>query len=283
MLPYPSMRNCSLQANNGQASTTSLDISTTSRHSVAARLPALDHRVISLYCFNCGYKHVIQLRCGRRSCPVCRKSHYSRLLRGYLELAKIMRAPKLLTLTTTPKETLTSDRLRELRRAFQRLLHRKYFRDRIRGGLYVIEVKRGAMGWNLHLHALIDAAYLEQAIVSAVWRELTGDSYVVDVRQAHAPAGGLRYILKYLLKPPALNGQEAVYDCALKATRLVQTFGTAYRARLEKRPLTCPACGSRDWLSEFGLRWLSDSEGRGERAYHSRVVSIAGVRQLGYS
>lgn len=54
-----------------------------------------------------------------------------------------------------PRSEFTREGLRALRRSFQRLLHRKYFRLLIRGGLYVIEAKYGDKGWNIHIHALM--------------------------------------------------------------------------------------------------------------------------------
>jgi hypothetical protein len=137
--------------------------------------------------------------------------------------------------------------------AFQRLLHRRSFAPRIRGGIYIIEIKYRESGWNIHLHALIDALFLKQATISDAWREITGDSYIVDVRRAWSPRKGLKYVLKYMLKAPSLNGHELDYDSVLKGTRLAQTFGAFYRARLQKSGLACPRCGHTDWISEFQL------------------------------
>lgn len=254
MLQHPSISNSIASVGVDQVGSASLDTSTTSGHSIAPPSISDVHRTITLYCANCGDKRVVPLRCGRRSCPSCRRSSYHRHLRGYRDLAREMRDPKLLTLTKVTRETLTVDVIRDLRGAFRRLLHRRYFRERVRGGLYVIEAKVNSKGWNVHLHALIDSAYLEQAIVSTAWRELTGDSFIVDIRRVHSVRGGLGYILKYLLKPPALGGQEALYDAALKGTRLAQTFGVFYRAKVQTRPLACPRCGGAKWTSEFELR-----------------------------
>lgn len=259
---HPSKLDHSVPITGGQESSTSLDIRTISGHSERCSSESPDHRTVRLRCAKCGYGHVVQLRCGRRSCAVCRRSQYARLLRNYLKISKSMRNPKLLTLTTIPSESLSRERLCDLRKAFQRLLHRRYFRERIRGGLYILEVKHGALGWNVHLHALIDSAYLEQQEISSVWRELTGKSYIVDVRQARMPIRGLKYILKYVLKPPILNGRELLYDRVLRRTRLVQTFGLVYRIRPEKRPFACPVCAATSWLVVSGA-WSSSRHGYG--------------------
>jgi hypothetical protein len=176
-----------------------------------------------------------------------------------------MQNPKLLTLATVTQEALTRETVSTIRSAFQRLLHRSYFRERILGGLYVIEIKLGEAGWNIHLHALIDAPYLDQRTISNAWHQITGDSYIVDIRRAFSARAGLRYILKYMLKPPVLNGRESVYDHALKGTRLVQPFGVFYRAGKEKSVLTCPRCARNSWISEFEIRDRRESAGRDPR------------------
>ncbi len=165
---------------------------------------------------------------------------------------------------------MTREAVSAIRSAFQRLLHRKYFCKRIRGGLYVIEIRFGETGWNVHLHALIDASYLDQHAISKTWQQITGDSYVVDIRQAFSARAGLRYILKYMLKPPVLNDQESVYDRVLKGTRLVQPFGVFYRVEKGKSVLACPQCGRTDWISEFDLRERRESAGWDPRSYLAR-------------
>src|SRR5437016_654173 len=127
MLEDPSMFNPSFAPVAGQQVVTSLDSPTTSRHLLQEDY----HETISLYCANCGERRVITLRCGRRSCSICRKSLYFRLLRGYLAIAREMQNPKLLTLTTVTREALTRGAVSAIRSSFQRLLHRKYFRKRI--------------------------------------------------------------------------------------------------------------------------------------------------------
>lgn len=257
MLQDPSAFNPSPVPFPGQPAVTSLDSPTTSRQLLQEDY----HETITLYCANCGERRVITLRCGRRSCPICRKSLYFRLLRGYLAIARGVQNPKLLTLTTATRGALTREAVNAIRSAFQRLLHRKYFCTRIRGGLYVIEIKFGETGWNVHLHALIDSSYLDQETISSTWQQITGDSYIVDIRQIFSARVGLRYILKYMLKPPVLNGQESVYDHTLKGTRLVQPFGVFYRAEKEKLVLACPRCGRTGWISEFELRARRESAG----------------------
>ena len=83
------------------------------------------------------------------------------------------------------------------------------------------------------------------------WLRYTKSSPVVDVRKAWGVKGGLKYILKYLTKPPRISGFKEAYNKIMKGVRYVQTFGTWFDIMLEKEPYICPACGSIQWISEF--------------------------------
>ena len=215
------------------------------------------HRAVSVYCQRCGDKRRIVLRCGCRSCETCRRRDYWRLLRGYLEAVRNFRNPKLVTLTVRNVETLDRERVAKSLASFKDLMRRKYYRERIRGGLRVLELVNKGRGWNLHFHVLVDALYLEQARLSRDWLELTGDSFVVDVRRVGSPKEGLRYVLKYLAKAPTLSGCESTYDRVMKGARFVQPFGVLYDALgIERFPSVCPSCSQVAWLSSYDLSRL---------------------------
>jgi len=90
------------------------------------------------------------------------------------------------------------------------------------------------------------------------WREITGDSFIVDVRAADSPDAGLRYLLKYLSKEPDLGGEEGketeenirqTFNEAMKGVRLIHPFGSLYGYRhLRSSAKPCPTCGRREWL-----------------------------------
>ena len=54
---------------------------------------------MSLYCARCGAKHVVRLRCGDRTCGVCREKDFWRMYRGYLDRIQAIKRPKLVTFT----------------------------------------------------------------------------------------------------------------------------------------------------------------------------------------
>lgn len=214
--------------------------------------PVDHHRYVLIACTGCSKGQVlIRLPCGRRSCAVCGRIRYFRSLNRYLRLVEPARDLKLLTLTTVARVKLTRPAIRAIRSTFQKLLHRRYFRDRVRGGVYAVEVRRSNRRWEVHIHALIDASYIRQPVISSVWRKITRGSRIVDIRPVSSH-GGLRYLLKHFLHPPFLDGQEHVYNRVLKGVRLVQTFGTFYRAGLPKLACTCPSCGGTAWIRVSG-------------------------------
>jgi hypothetical protein len=216
------------------------------------------HRTITLYCGQCGEPVTVKLKCSDRTCPECRRRTYFKLLKGWLELVKPMVNPKLLTLTIKNKSYLDKKDIKFIRKCFNKFLRKKYYKRRIKGGLYVIEITNKGRGWNIHIHALIEASskkeeYLPQQKISRDWLQLTGDSPIVDIRKTHTPKKGLKYILKYFFKPPKVNGKEEVYNRVLKKSRLIQPFGDLYGNKLLKSKLKCKKCGNDSWIIEFEL------------------------------
>jgi len=217
------------------------------------------HKTITLYCGDHGHIKIIKLKCSDRTCQECRDKTYLRLLKGWFKLAENMSHPKLMTLTIKNTLDLKREYIRTLRDQFIRLLHRKYYKDRIIGGLYVLELVNTGNGWHIHIHALIDtkAGYdgiLLQEKLSRDWLAITGDSMVVDIRKVLSPRGGLKYILKYLTKAPQINGENELYNEVLKKTRLIQTFGRLYGSKAEKLKMLCPECGCDWWISDYEIK-----------------------------
>ncbi len=171
-------------------------------------------------------------------------------------MVESMTHPKLLTLTLVNKNYLSREDVSGLRRSFSKLMRRKFYKNRILGGLYVIEITNKGRGWNIHLHALIDTlpgnqGFLPQSQISKDWLDITKDSWIVDVRTADNPRKGLSYLLKYFIKPPNINGKNSIYNDVLKRSRLIQTFGSLYGSRPEKLIMTCEKCGGIYWMSEY--------------------------------
>jgi len=191
------------------------------------------------------------------------------MFKGYLESIEAIKRPKLLTLTLRNVPTLTREFIRGLRRSVTKLFHRKWYRERIRGGLQTIEIVNRGKGWHVHMHVLLDADYLPQKKIAKDWQEITNGSFMVDIREAGTVKEGLKYCLKYLSKAPVLSAHEEEYRDVVKGLRLVQPFGSLYGDLVMRLPsVPCPECGSVRWIVwEFELepqfRRFLDNKGFG--------------------
>lgn len=94
----------------------------------------------------------------------------------------------------------------------------------------------GPRGGNVHAHIIVYGCYVRQAAISDKWRELTGNSFVVWVKQitpSRAVREGLKYVTKLgqrdeggelTIKPADL----AELHIALKGRRRVWAWGCFY-------------------------------------------------------
>ncbi|MBI3604086.1 MAG: protein rep [Nitrospirae bacterium] len=255
----------------------SLEDSTTSAQREEATLPPLPvpHEIRSLYCAHCGEKKRITIRCQGRTCPECRRADFWRLMKGYEGLAETMENPKLATFTVPNMKRLTKEAFLSITRAFKKLFRRKFYQERVRGGIFTVETTNHGNGWHPHLHVLLDADYLAQRKLDADWKKLTGG--MVDIR-ARTPQNALPYMLKYVGKAPDIYrtdqnkglkrycspderiAREIEFNAAMKGIRMVQPFGSLYgKEKPVKSVLTCSTCGGTDWISEWGLQSMIDA------------------------
>lgn len=252
------------------------DSITSAQREEAYRPPVpVPHEIRSLYCAHCGEKKLITIRCKGRTCPECRRADFWRLMKGYDGLADTMDEPKLATFTVPNMTRLTKHVFLTITRAFKKLFRRKFYRERVRGGLFALETTNHGNGWHPHLHVLLDADYLAQRKLDADWKKLTGG--MVDIR-ARTPQNALPYLLKYVGKAPDIYRtdhnlglkrycspdecmeRESEFNAAMKGIRSVQPFGTLYGKEKPVKPvLTCGTCGGTEWMSEWGLQSMIDA------------------------
>lgn len=235
--------------------------------------PAHDMRM--LYCAHCGEKRKITLRCKGRTCPDCRRSEYWRLIKSYEGLVDRMVNAKHAIFTIPNVPRLTKGIILKLTRSIKKLFRRKFYQERVRGGLLAVELTNIGNGWHPHAHVLLDADFLPQKKLDADWKKLTGG--MVHIK-AHEPRNALRYLLKYVGKAPDIyrvdqgsggfkrycrpeerDRRDAEFNAAMKGLRMVQPFGVLYGKEKPTKPvLTCVQCGSTDWITEQGLQVLID-------------------------
>lgn len=150
---------------------------------------------------------------------------------------------RFLTLTLKSEHEPLTVLLDKLLKCFKRLRATAFWREKVKGGAAFIEVTANAESgsWHPHLHAIIDGKWLEQSVLRELWRTITGDSYVLDIRLIRSRIEVTNYITKYATKPlPNRIVKDEPLLCeaveALKGRKLCYTFGTWSRWSLLKPP-----------------------------------------------
>lgn len=174
-------------------------------------------------------------------CPLCAIRRGAKALQAYLPRYEAVRAsearlrPFLVTLTVKDGPDL-AERFKHLHKAQRELWMRKHRGrgsafDGVEAAVWSYEVKRGRGSglWHPHLHMVAMAAEQPDAQqLACEWRNITGDSFIVDVRPIDEadPASGFLEVFKYALKfsdmEPADTWQAFQ---VLKGRRLVGSAG----------------------------------------------------------
>lgn len=227
-------------------------------------------------CPLCSHNYRVPLSCNSRICDKCGVRVWKRLRRRFLsaiapfwERRSRSFSPKFLTLTFTSdrwSERGFPDRGDMVRaqaevRLFITKHYHKFQAKRSRnGGYYLTKQWRGCgaicvpelgKSGNLHFHCLVYGPVISQKALSLSWAEITTDSIVVDIREAKKPDKAVKYILKYVAKPPALAGSRSIAAWALiiKGLRRISTYGILYGSVSTKKepsgiPFVCIFDGS---------------------------------------
>lgn len=185
--------------------------------------------------------HGAQLCMKSLLCPLCAIRRGAKALKAYLDRWECIRAEKsllrpfLVTLTVKDGDDL-AERFKHLHRCQRELWMRKHrgrgsVLDCVDGAVWSYEVKRGSGSgkWHPHLH-MIALAEVEpdQVALSAEWLEITGDSFIVDVRpiSQEDPVSGFLEVFKYAVKFAEQEPEDTVEAfCVLRGKRLIGSAG----------------------------------------------------------
>ena len=181
-------------------------------------------------------------------CSLCAIRRASRNMAAYLDKFETIQAqqptlrPYLVTLTVRNGKDLF-ETLEHLTDSLKLLHHRRVEKKstslmrEIAGGVFSIEVTNTGKEWHPHVHAIwLAYEHPDQHALRAEWEQITGDSFICDVREIRAAAdvgpdinphaGGFAEVFKYALKPSEL-GPELMTKAypVLKGKRLLASFG----------------------------------------------------------
>ena len=148
-------------------------------------------------------------------CPLCAIRRGAKALAAYLDRFEAIKRSNarlgafLVTLTVKDGPDL-GERFKHLHKAQRELWMRKHrgrgsVLDQVEGAVWSYEIKRGQGSglWHPHLHMIALSETMPDAErLSRDWHEITGDSFIVDVRPISQddPASGFVEVFKYAVK-----------------------------------------------------------------------------------
>jgi plasmid rolling circle replication initiator protein Rep len=146
-------------------------------------------------------------RCKKMFCPDCASERAARLSRQTeMKIGEVMKTTpgRLCFLTLTAKNSRTLETgLKDLKRSFAAFKRKKAFKAHIKGYVGGFEYTYNAKtnDFHVHLHLIVlRGKFWNQSDISDTWREVTGDSFIVDIREVKDVHKGVKELCKYIVK-----------------------------------------------------------------------------------
>jgi hypothetical protein len=187
-------------------------------------------------CSECGSVRKFPNRCDLFYCPECQPGLAYDRKREISWWTATLRQPKHVVLTVRNIPDLTPGHVTQLRRWFTALRRRKFTKG-WSGGFYSIECTNEGKGWHLHIHALVEARWIDGGELALVWDSITnGMGRIVKVRDCRGDQY-LQEVTKYVAKGSEMATWTPT-EClafirAFKGKRTFGVFGSLYGARTE--------------------------------------------------
>jgi hypothetical protein len=229
-------------------------------------------------CDACRRQSVYYNRCENFFCPICARRLAADRRRSIEWWTEHVKQPKHVVLTSRNTDALTASRVRDFKAAWSKLRRRKFAKG-WRGGFYSLEITNEGKGWHLHLHALIDAHWIDSGRLAREWADCIGqDVAIVKVKDARGTEY-LRELCKYIVDGNQLAGWTgediATYIEAFTGQRCFGTFGALYALRAKHRDFLdsiqadkpqCPCgCTTARIFSPEEWEWHEAKNGRPDR------------------
>jgi hypothetical protein len=239
-------------------------------------------------CTGCYAPKVFYNRCENFYCPSCAKRLANDRRKSVEWWGQHVTQPKHLVLTARNSQTFTAHTVRAFKEAWAKL-RRRAFAKNWRGGFYSLEVTNEGKGWHLHLHALIDAHWIDSGRLAREWADCIGQDFaIVKVKDCRA-GDYLRELCKYIVDGNQLAAwtpeQIRDYIEAFKGQRSFGVFGALYKLRQEHRKfldevqadkLTCECgCTSFRFFTEAEWEWFECVNGKPSKVSSMRSAPTA--------
>lgn len=187
-------------------------------------------------CRGCGQVQKFPNRCDLFYCAECQPRLSNDRRRAVEWWTREVRNPWHVVLTLKNTPDLCRGHKTELLKWFNNLRRRKFARCWL-GGFYRIEVTNEGRGWHLHLHALVDARYINEPELSEQWQSVTnGFGRIVRARRCWNNRY-LAEVTKYAVKGSMLAAwspeQIVTFIDAFDGAKTFGVFGSLYGKRTE--------------------------------------------------
>jgi len=211
------------------------------------------HKYIEIICEYCGKSHNVPVYCGNRFCPVCSYSRQHRVrerIKFMISNVPYLNTHGIKFLTLTLKNLPDLPKMVDLLlKYFRKLRATKFWKKHVLGGAFVIEVTGSHDDWHAHIHAVIQANYMQRKTLQQIWERISG-SWNVDIRMLHKDKA-INYLTKYLTKTSVQTNDLMDVAFALKGKRMFSPFGQWYSIsnKYVQPAATCRDCGK----AAFGI------------------------------
>jgi hypothetical protein len=235
------------------------------RPTLAGILDECHTRFTTALCGDCGRTKQFPNRCDSFFCPECQPRLAAERKKAVEWWTMLVCQPKHVVLTVRNIPDLSKAHVQEFKGWWGKLRRRK-FAKHWQGGFYSLEVTNEGNGWHLHLHALVDAKWIDKQGLSDEWRKITnGLGYIVEVKDARGKSY-LQELVKYAVKGSDLAGWKpteiARFIDAFDGVRQFGVFGTLYGARTKfaEYIATIRAAKPKCECGSCNVRYFSESE-----------------------
>ena len=185
---------------------------------------------------------VMSSRCKLRWCPICRDVSRMIVTHAVDDWLKVQKYPKMITLTLLHSDDPLQLQINRIYKAFQKLRRRAYFQRLITGGVWFFQLKWNSTTkqWHPHIHCLVAGKFLPHNRLKKLWHEITGDSYVVDIRPVKDLENASTEVARYATSPADITKMpyEQALDVyyATKGRKICGSWGTARKCTLKPTP-----------------------------------------------
>lgn len=177
-------------------------------------------------------------RCKDRMCPRCSRHNAWQMSVRLDEIISKMNTRRMITLTLKHLYGSLKSQIDRLMDNWKKIRKTSTWKSHVDGGLYSLEIKYDDVNkcWHPHLHVIVEGVYFDQKILSDLWKKVTGDSTIVDIRKVESSKRIGNYISKYVTKPDEVAAWSMdilfEYMMAIRGRRLFHTFGCLHKVKV---------------------------------------------------